>query len=158
LSQLKIFSLVAGLICGGIVICISIAFAPFYLQNRENERWLNKVFVPFKVKDLHADCLHNGFGVFVLEFYPYSDLNDSNCDRLLLLNELPERYDLTVEIKTEHITDGSIVTLARLSRVDYLVVDDSGMTPEGIAKLKSLLPQGIVVHNPGKGTNQADTK
>ena len=104
----------------------------------------DRVFMPFK--ELQAEFLHNGFGVFILEFHDHSLLSDNNVERLLLLNEMPPKYELTVMLETQNVTDGSIDTLAKLKTVDSLFIDKSGMTNEGVAKLKLLLPENTVAH------------
>ena len=55
---------------------------------REREQYVESVFMP--CAELHADFLHNGFGMYVLEFHPHSRWSDENVERLLLLNQLPQ--------------------------------------------------------------------
>lgn len=105
---------------------------------QERERDAATVFQSFE--ELGADLLHNGFGVYVLRIRSDSRLSDNNVNRLLLLNDLPQDYDLTVLIETESVTDASIDTLARLTSVDSLILDKSGLTADGVDSLRSRLP------------------
>lgn len=109
---------------------------PFFVGMRENRRVEASVFMMFA--DLRADVLHNGFGVFFLEFHDQSLLTDANADRLLHLNDIPPKYEITLILNTKYITDASIETLAKLTSADWLVVDRSGLTADGVKQLESL--------------------
>lgn len=128
----------------GTIILTGVIITPFFMAMNERSDVQDQVFMPFA--ELRADFLQNGFGVFYLEFNDSSLLTDENVERLLLLNEMPQKYELTLMLDTPRITDESIDTLAKLRTVDRLVVGKSGMTTEGVSKLESLLPAGIVSH------------
>tara|TARA_R110002049_G_scaffold27283_1_gene93846 strand:- start:1759 stop:2214 length:456 start_codon:yes stop_codon:yes gene_type:complete len=115
---------------------------PILAAMRERGVVEEAVFMPFR--ELRADFLHNGFGVYILEFHDYSLLNDDNATRLLLLNEMPAKYELSLMIETEAVTDSSIDVLSQLQTVDYLYVEKSGLSSDGIMRLQSLLPDGTV--------------
>ncbi|WP_164102521.1 hypothetical protein [Candidatus Laterigemmans baculatus] len=144
MTDLRGFAICLIAICSFATLAWLMTAIPFFVATREHDRYVDTVFMPFA--ELRADFLSNGFGVYILEFRPHSDLSDDNVDQLLLLNDLPRKYDLTVLIETEMVTDASVDTLAQLSCVDSLFVDKSGMTPEGVGKLKSLLPTNTVSH------------
>ncbi len=121
-----------------------VAVAPLLTARKQLGDIQDRVFVPFE--ELHADFLHNGFGVFILEFPDRSLLSDDNVERLLLLNDMPPKYELTVILETQRITDKSVDTLGKLKSVDSLFVDKSGLTDEGVARLRRLLPSNTVAH------------
>ncbi|EKK00914.1 hypothetical protein RBSH_03768 [Rhodopirellula baltica SH28] len=114
------------------------ALYPFLAAMQERNRVQDEVFMPFA--DLQADFLHNGFGVFILEFHKHSLLSDTNANELLLLNQMPPKYELTLVIDTNAITDASIDTFANLTTVDYLIVGDTVLSAEGFANLEQQLP------------------
>jgi hypothetical protein len=128
-----------------------VAITPFLVAMKERGDVQDRVFMPFA--ELQADFLHNGFGVFILEFHDHSLLSDENVERLLLLNEMPPKYELTLMLETQNVTDESIDTLAMLKTVDSLFVDKSGMTVEGVARLKLLLPANTVAHYKWEGND-----
>ncbi|WP_164103829.1 hypothetical protein [Candidatus Laterigemmans baculatus] len=135
-----------GFLMAGIVALVwaAVVIAPFLVAMSRLADVQERIFMPFA--ELRAEFLHNGFGVFYLEFREHSLLSDDNVERLLLLNEMPPKYELTLMLETPGVTDKSIDTLAKLTTVDYLFVDKSGMTADGVAKLESLLPPGTVSH------------
>ena len=118
----------------GFVIFLYVVLAPFAERRRHAER----AFGP--LKDLSPLILDNAFGVYMVEFSPSSQLTDDNASRLLQLNELPAKYELTLTLSTMRITDASIPRLSELKSVDQLVVVDSGITDTGIADLEAALP------------------
>ncbi len=74
------------------------------------------------------------FGVYIVEFHDKSGLTDDNASRLLQLNELPSKYDLTLVLNTSKITDVSIPILAKLTSTDLIIAEDSGITDSGIVE------------------------
>jgi hypothetical protein len=112
--------------------------APFAERKRDADR----AFVP--LLDLNPGIWDNAFGVYVIEFHAKSGLSDDNASRLLQLNELPSKYDLTLVLETNKITDVSIPVLAKLISTDLIIAADSGITDSGIAKLDTLLPKTLV--------------
>ena len=124
------------------------AMYPIFAAMNERNRVEDEVFMPFA--ELQADFLHNGFGVFILEFRDHSLLSDSNIGKLLLLNEMPPEYELTLLIDTDAVTDASIDILASLTTVDYFIVGDSVLSPDGFATLNDRLPPRTVFRNPAK--------
>jgi hypothetical protein len=139
--KLLIGVLVIGI---GLLVWTIVTVTPFLTAMKERGEVQDRVFMPFE--ELRADFLHNGFGVFILEFHDHSLLSDENVERLLLLNDMPPKYELTVMLETQNITDESIETLGKLKSVDSLFVDKSGMTDEGVARLELLLPENTIAH------------
>lgn len=136
------------LLCGLPLVGWLAALYPLFSAMAERDRVENDVFMPFA--DLHADFLHNGFGVYILEFRDHSLLSDTNVGRLLLLNEMPPAYELTLLIDTDAVSDESIDTLAELTTVDYLIVGDSVLSPDGFAELSERLPPRTAFRDPTK--------
>ena len=143
--KLRFKLLIGFLVVGiGVLVWAIVSITPFLMAMKERGDVQERVFMPFA--ELRADFLHNGFGVFILEFHNHSLLSDENVERLLLLNEMPPKYELTLMLETQKVTDKSLDTLAKLTTVDSLFVDKSGMTDDGVAKLESLLPPNTVSH------------
>lgn len=107
--------------------------APFAERKRDADR----AFV--SLLDLNPRILDNTFGVYIVEFDENSGLADENASRLLQLNELPEKYDLTLVLSTKKISDISIPCLARLTSADLIIVDNSEISDSGITELDTLL-------------------
>lgn len=116
--------------------------APYFIFMREQGKVIDEFIMPFE--EMRAVFFYNGFGFFILEFPNNSLLTDENVDRLLRLNGVPDKYDLTLAIETQNVTDASVETLGRLVSVDTLFVEKSAISADGIAKLESLLPEGTV--------------
>lgn len=128
------FAIVCLVSIAGFGVMLYTILAPFDERSRDADR----AFVP--LLDLNPGILDNAFGVYIVEFDAKSALTDDNASRLLQLNELPSKYDLTLVIKTNKITDVAIPVLAKLTSADLIVTEDSGMTDSGIAELNTLLP------------------
>ena len=129
------FAVVCLVAIAGFCVMLYKVFAPFAARSRDADR----AFVP--LLDLNPAILDNAFGVYIVEFNAKSGLTDDNAARLLQLNELPSKYDLTLVIKTNKITDVAIPVLAELTSADLLIAEDSGITDSGIAELDTLLPR-----------------
>lgn len=116
----------------------------------ERKRDADRAFGP--LRDLRPAVWDNAFGVYVIEFGPASLLADNNVSRLLQLNQLPSKYELTLVLETIRITDAAIPTLAQLTSVDWMIVQDSAMTEAGIKQLVSLLQEtGVRARHAGGG-------
>lgn len=116
----------------------------------ERKRDADRAFGP--LRDLRPAVWDNAFGVYVIEFGPASLLADDNVSRLLQLNRLPSKYELTLVLETNWITDAAIPTLAQLTSVDWMIIQDSAMTEAGIKQLVSLLPEtGVRARHAGGG-------
>lgn len=135
-------------VCGLLLAGWLAAQYPFLAAMRECSRVKDDVFMPFA--ELQVDFTHNGFGVFILEFRDHSLLSDSNVGELLLLNEMPTKYELFLLIDTDAVTDESIDTLATLTTVDYFIVGDSVLSPDGFATLGERLPPQTSLGKPTK--------
>lgn len=122
----------------GFCVMLYKALAPFAERRRDADR----AFVP--LLDMNPGILDNAFGVYIVEFHAKSGLTDDNASRLLQLNELPSKYDLTLVLNTSKITDVSIPVLAKLTSTDLIIAEDSGITDSGIAELGTLLPKARV--------------
>ena len=128
-------AVVSFVVIAGFCVILYIAIAPFAERRRNADR----AFLP--LRDLYPEIFDNAFGAYVVEFHARSGLNDDNASRLLQLNELPSKYDLTLVLETNKITDFSIPVLAKLTSTDLIIAADSGITDSGIAKLDTLLPR-----------------
>ena len=78
---------------------------------------------------------------YVVEFPPESRLTDHNVAVLASLNRLPAENTLDVVIRTPAVTDAAIPILASITTFDQLEVTHSGLTNDGIAQLRKLLPR-----------------
>lgn len=81
---------------------------------------------------------------YLVEFHAGSSLNDNNIEKLASLNALPESNQLDVVIATEDVTDASISALANIETIDLLDVTRSGISDEGIERLKKELSGTLV--------------
>lgn len=78
---------------------------------------------------------------YVVEFPPESRLTDDNVAVLASLNRLPAQNTLDVVIRTPAVTDAAIPILASITTFDQLEVTHSGLTNDGLARLRTLLPK-----------------
>lgn len=140
-----IFVLVVLLLAGaaGYAIWVQV-MAPFAKRDAD----ARIAFEP--LEDLRPVFLHNGFGVYDVQFYPQSKLTDDNVAELLSLNKLPAKYDLSLWLLTPAITDASVPVLAQLTTTDTIVIERAGLTKEGITRLAKANPNLLLVNAKGK--------
>lgn len=69
-----------------------------------------------------------------------TELSDANIAELLSLNHLPAENNLTVHIRTKNVTDKSMPVLKSLTKLDALIVLDSGISDDGIRELREAFP------------------
>lgn len=120
------------------------AIAPFAKRDAD----ARIAFAP--LEHLRTEILHNGFGVFHVEFGPDSKLTDDNAVELLSLNRLPAEYDLNLWLMTPAITDAAVPVLAQLTTTDTIVIAGAGLTKDGIERLAAANPNTVSRSADGK--------
>ena len=145
--------ILAAALCSGVaaIACYAILYIPFFIAVAKRDADSKRAFLP--LTNMRPIVLDNRFGVYHVEFDGDSTLSDANVLELLTLNRLPDEYDLTLWLKTSNITDASIPVLSQLKTTDTIVMEDTGITEQGIAQLASNNP-GLRICSP-KGTNLA---
>ena len=81
---------------------------------------------------------------YVVDFPVASKLSDENVSILKSVNRLPPRNELDLTIRTSAVTDASIPVLETLESVDFLMVDESGISDTGKQRLREKLKDRFV--------------
>lgn len=133
------FTLATSIFTGvAVIACIAVVYFHFFSPVARRTAIAKLAFLPL----IHLDpiILDNGFGVSHVKFESDSKLSDKNSEELLVLNKVPDKYDLTLWLMNSNITDASIRILTQLKTTDAIILQGTGITEEGIAQLASNNP------------------
>jgi len=150
-------AIIVSCACGLVIVgAVTVYFAAMQYVERLRDHDEDRAFRPIMslgVTVYSNPVAFHRFCIYCLEFPPWCKLSDANTSELTSLNTLPEEYELDLVIRTPQVTDCSLPQLEAIRHLDLLDVTESGISDEGIARLKKSHPRATVCERESKAVN-----